>query len=417
MSDKFDAFGVNLNAPAYTSNRWVSPFNWWPEVRDKMHIVDKIRIHDVTLRDGEQTARIAFTPEEKLYIAKELDKLGVASIESGLPATSEDIEVIKTLSSMSLNAKIVPLVRIMDKDVRAAIDAKADGMLLEFGINPHIMKYVYKKEPKALAEQIKMYAREGKKNGMYIEFMGWDAFRCDDPRFLESFFSDIADCDDIDRITVADTFGMGHPLATYSFISKLKSWTNKPVGLHIHNDFGLASANALMAISAGADTVHSSVNGLGERAGNLSTEEVAMICQHLLDIDAGIQLNKLKMVSDLVAEVSKVRVASNKPVVGSGLFEVESGIVIHAIESLKNTPLDSTVLPFRPETVGHAPLQVILGRGTGMHSVKTLLTSRGLSASDDQAAELLHQIKTAALIFKNGLPAAMVNNLISEIVQ
>ena len=382
-----------------------------------MHTADKIRLHDVTLRDGEQTARIAFTPEEKLYIAQELDKLGVASIESGLPATPEDIEVIKTLSSMSLKAKIVPLVRIMESDVKAAIDAKADGMLLEFGINPHIMKYVYKKDPKSLVQEIKEYAKEAKRNGMYVEFMGWDAFRCDDVGFLQDFFTDLADSEDIDRITVADTFGMGHPLATYEFMRRLIQWTKKPTGFHIHNDYGMAAANSLMAVSAGADTVHTSVNGLGERAGNVATEEMALIFQHLLELDAGIQLDKLKMVSDLVAEVSKAKLAKNKPVVGDGLFEVESGIVVHALESLKGTPLEDAILPFQPSTVGHEPFQVVFGRGTGMHSVRKLLKSRNISASDEQVAELQHRIKAAGLIFKNGLPRAMIDNLILEITK
>jgi len=152
------AFGVDLKEPAFTDDRWVSPFNWWPEVREQMHAPERVFIHDVTLRDGEQTARIAFTPDEKLFLAQELDKLGVHSIEPGLPVTPEDKEVIKTLATMRLNAKIVPLVRVMESDVEATLDAKADGMLLEFGINPYLMKYVYKKDPDGLIDEAKMLA-------------------------------------------------------------------------------------------------------------------------------------------------------------------------------------------------------------------------------------------------------------------
>ncbi len=220
MSKFGEAFGVNLEAPYFNENRWVSPFNWWPEVRDKMHNPDKVHLHDVTLRDGEQTARIAFTVDEKIFLAQQLDKLGVHSIEPGLPATPEDKEVIKTLSSMGLRAKIVPLVRVKEEDVQATIDAKADGMLLEFGINPYLLKFVYKITPEQLIQQIIEFSKAGKEAGMYVEFMGWDAFRIPDENYLQNFFTTIAEQGAIDRITVADTFGMGHPLATYEFIKK-----------------------------------------------------------------------------------------------------------------------------------------------------------------------------------------------------
>ncbi len=408
------AFNVGLNSPAFTDERWVASCNWWPEVRDQMNTPERVHIHDVTLRDGEQTARIAFTPDEKIYLAQELDKLGVHSIEPGLPATPEDLEVIKTLSSMNLRAKIVPLVRVLESDVQATLDSNADGMLLEFGINPYLMKYVYKTDPDKLAADIIRFARAGKEQGMYVEFMGWDAFRIDDIGFVESFFSSVAESPDIDRITVADTFGMGHPLATYSYISKLIGWTKKPVGFHIHNDFGMAAADSLMAISAGADMVHTSINGLGERAGNVSTEELSVICQHLLDINAGIDLTRLKSISDLVAEVSKAKPAKNKPIVGDGLFEVESGIVVHVIEALKNTPLDGKLFPYPPEAVGHSPYQVMLGRGTGLHSIRRLLEERGIDASDEQITEIVHNVKQAGLVAKNALPHSLVENILTE---
>jgi len=414
MNNMKNAFGVELEAPAFNDNRWVSPFNWWPQVREQMHQPDKIHIHDVTLRDGEQTARIAFTPDEKLFIAQELNKLGVHSIEPGLPATPEDAAVIKTLAGMGLNAKIVPLVRVMESDVMATIDAKADGMLLEFGINPHLMKYVYNKEPEGLVEEIKTYAKEAKKHGMYVEFMGWDAFRCQEISFLKDFFTGIAESSDIDRVTVADTFGMGHPFATYSFIRQLKEWVNRPVGFHIHNDYGMAAANSLMAVSAGADMVHSSINGLGERAGNVATEEIALILQNLLDIEAGIDLSRLKSVSDIVSEVSKAKPANNKAVVGNGLFEIESGIVVHLIDKLRGTDLDGRLFPFSPESVGHDSIDVVLGRGTGVHSVKRLLRERQIDASDEQIALIASTIKDAGLILKNGLPKTLIDSLLKD---
>ncbi len=396
------AFGVELSPPYYDDSKWVSPFNWWPEIREQITEHKKVNIHDVTLRDGEQTARIAFTPDEKIFLARELDRLGVYSIEPGLAATAEDQEVIKTLSQMGLNAKIVPLVRVKEEDVKATLEAKADGMLLEFAINPYLLKHVYKISPESLIDAVVDFSKAGKEAGMYVEFMGWDVFRIPDENYIRNIFTQIVERAPVDRITVSDTFGMGHPLATYHFIKKLKAWTDTPVGFHIHNDYGLAAAGALMAVSAGADTVHSSINGLGERAGNVATEEIAFILQHLLGIDTGFDLSRLKGISDMVTEMSKAKPARNKPVVGNGLFEVESGIIVHALEGLKNTELtDKALFPFHPEVAGHSDYTVIAGRGTGTHAVKRFLTERGIEAGDDLTARITERIKNAGLMLIN----------------
>jgi len=416
MNDIKPAFGVELQEPYFNRDRWVSPLNWLPEVTKQIQSPEQVKIHDVTLRDGEQMARIAFTPEEKIFIAKELDKLGVHSIEPGLPVTPEDVAVIKELANAGMNAKIVPLVRVKESDVKATIDAKADGMLLEFGINPFLVRDVYSTTPEALKEQISEYSKEGKKAGLYTEFMGWDVLRIPDMNYIRSFFEAIIEHGDLDRITIADTFGMGHPLATYHLIKKLKEWTGKPVGYHIHNDYGMATANSVMAISAGADMVHSSINGLGERTGNVATEEISFVLQHLLDIDAGIDLSRLKIVSDLVAEISKFKLAPNKPVVGDGIFELESGIVLHILNKLEDTPLDGKLFPFSPETVGHEPYQAVFGRGSGNYSVKKMLRQKNLDATDEQVLSITNQIKEAGLIIKNGLTESLIDQIIEEVL-
>ena len=410
------AFGVALDEPYYNESKWVSPWNWLPEVREQMNLPEKVLIHDNTLRDGEQTARIAFSPEEKIAIALELDKLGVNSIEPGLPATPEDREVIEKLSAMNLRSKIVPLVRLMEEDVRASIDAQADGMLLEIGLNPFLLKHVFKISPDELIAQIAEYARAGKQEGMYMEFMGWDVSRIPGLDYPQRFFSDLVEQagDDLDRVTVADTFGMGHPMATYHYISKLKQWTGKPVGFHIHNDFGLATANALMAITAGADEVHSAVNGLGERAGNLATEEICLIVQHLMGMDGDIDLTRLKPLSDMVREISKAQLAFNKPVVGDGLFEVESGIVLDVALKLKGTPLQNATVPYQPETVGHEALKPVYGVGTGASAISVLLKERGIDADRELVRKVTDRIKATGRVLKNGLPNSLLQQIIDE---
>lgn len=411
--------GFPLEKPYFDGKSWVSPFNFLEEVREQMQFPEKVYIHDVTLRDGEQTPRISFTVEEKLALAQEMDKIGIPSIEPGLPVLPEDREVIKTLSQMKLNARITPLCRVKQEDVDAIIECGADGMVLEFGINPYLVKYAYKMTVEHLIEEIIRLSNYAKnETGMYIEFMGWDAFRIPSLEYIKRFFGEILERGSIDRITLADTFGMSHPLTMQHVYKKLREWfPGVPLGLHIHNDFGLATANALMAVACGADEIHCSFNSLGERAGNVATEEVTVALEHLLKVDTGIKLEGLARVSHMVAEVSKVRPGRNKPIVGDGIFEIESGIVIHILRMFQDTELGrGALLPYPPELVGRPEVQLVAGKGTGRNYVEMLLAERGIQATDEQVATLVRRIKDMAIILKNALPPSILEGVIQDVV-
>ena len=411
---KNPAFGFDLDEPYFTKDKWVSPYYFANDVQSEVTPPRKVHIHDVTLRDGEQAPRIAFTPDEKIMIALELNKLGVHSIEPGLPATPEDRDVIRQLIKMGLKSKIVPLCRVKEEDVKACLDLKPDGVLLEIAINPYFLRDVYNKTPESLIDEVAEYAKEFRRQGRYIEFMGWDAFRVP-AAYPEQFFTRFAEKVDVDRITVADTFGMSHPLAMFKFIRKMRQWTGKPIGLHIHNDFGLATANSVMAISAGADMVHTSVNGIGERTGNVATEEVALALQHLFNIDCGIDLSKLTNISEIVAEISKVERARNKPVGGAGIFEVESGIIVHVIDNLSRSEVGRYGMhPYKPSITGREDLQIVAGRGTGHHSTRLFLEQRGIKADQETIERITERIKQAALSLKNALPKSLLDEIIAE---
>jgi len=414
-----EAFGITLDGPYFGSGRWVTPLNYLPEVRDQMRLPSRITIHDVTLRDGEQTARVAFTVDEKLFLAQEMDKVGIPSIEPGLPATEEDREVIRTLVQMKLQARVTPLVRVRDDDLQAAIACGAPGMVLEFGINPFLIKYAYNMTPEQLIEKVVALSHWAKDaGGMYVEFMGWDTFRIPSLDSIKRFFGEIIERGAIDRITVSDTFGMAHPLAMRFFIIKLREWfPHTPLGLHIHNDYGQATASALMAIASGVDEVHCSVNNLGERAGNVATEEVAVACEHLLGVPTGVRLEGLYRLSQMVAEISKIRPASNKPIVGAGLFEVESGIVIHILRQFRATPLGEVALfPYPPALVGRDGPTLVAGRGTGRNYVEMTLEELGLRATEPQVEEIVRRVKSVALRLKNALPRAVYEGIIREVL-
>lgn len=408
-----------MQPPYFEEGKWVSPFNFMDEVRQQMHLPDKVAIHDVTLRDGEQTPRISFSVDEKLALAEEMDKIGIPSIEPGLPVLPEDQQVIKTLSEMNLNTRITPLCRVKQEDVDAIIACKADGMILEFGINPYLVKYAYRMTPEHLIDEIVRLSNQAKEEtGMYVEFMGWDAFRIPSLDYIKNFFSEILERGSIDRITLADTFGMAHPIATQFVYGKLREWfPGVPLGLHIHNDFGLATANALAAVAAGADEIHCSFNGLGERAGNVATEEVAVALEHLLHVDTGIELDGLARVSRMVAETSKTQPGRNKPIVGDGIFEVESGIVIHILRMFQDSALGTgAMLPFAPDMVGRDGLKLVAGKGTGRNYVHMLLEERGLTATEEEVATLVRRIKDMAIVLKNALPSEILEGIIQAVL-
>lgn len=409
------AFGVGIDGPHFSENRWASPLFWMDEVQEASQAPAQVLIHDVTLRDGEQTARVVFTPDEKLLMARELDKLGVHSIEPGFPTTPEDRDVLHALVQQDLRAKIVPIARVKAEDVRACIDARPHGMVLEMGINPFLLRDVFRTTPERLIDEAVDYISEAKRAGLYVEFMAWDVMRIGSLEYLERFFTTLAERAPLDRMTVADTFGMAHPLAAYHLVRKLRGWTGLPVGYHVHNDFGLANAACVMAVTAGADMIHSSVNGIGERAGNVATEEIAMALQYLMDINCEIDLGRIAGVSEVVEHLSRIPMARNKPIVGKGLFEVESGIVVGLIEGLKKTPLGGEVFfPFKPHIVGRKPHTVLAGRGTGAKSVRLFLKERGIDADDAAVKRIVDRVKALGLVFKDALPDRYLDIIIGE---
>jgi 2-isopropylmalate synthase len=410
------AFGTDLRLPYFERRRWVPAFNYLPEVRSEWVLPERVGIHDVTLRDGEQTARVVFTPSEKVAIALELDAIGVASIEPGLLATPEDREVIRTLAGMGLRAKVKPLVRVREEDVTHLIESGAPAMVLEMGVNPFLLETVYETTPTRLAGEIIEYSNAASSKGIEVEFMGWDILRTPDLDYLRRFFDGIVENGSIDRLTIADTFGMGHPATIQFLFGQLRAWFPQlPLGLHVHNDFGLAAASAMTAATSGASSVHTSVNGLGERAGNAATEEVAVGLQYLLGIDTGLDLSRLNRLSEMVAEIAKRPLAPNKPIVGSQLFEVESGIVVHLLEQLRASDLGEIGFsPFLPEMVGHRPYRTIPGRGTGRHAVRSLLGREYGDASDAQVDKITAEVKRLALVLKQALPEAVWNGVVEQ---
>lgn len=350
----------------------------------------RVRIFDTTLRDGEQTPGVALSPEKKLSIAKRLDELGVDAIETGFPVISEgEQQGIKMITKAGLRAELCGLARTNKKDIDAAINCGLKYIHTFIATSDIHLQYKLKMtREQALAKAIEA-VEYGKAHGLQVEFSAEDATRTD-RTFLKHVFSEVAKAG-ADRIDIPDTVGYSTPQYIAEITKDAIIATKLPVSVHCHNDFGLAVANAISGIQAGASCAHVTINGIGERAGNASLEEFVMALQCLQFGDqkweTGINTKLLYETSKFVSNLVGIKVQPNKAIVGENAFGHESGIHTHGI---LNNPL--TYEPISPELVGRTRwLQV--GKHAGIHGVSAMLEEYGVKATEDQLKQILDKVK------------------------
>jgi 2-isopropylmalate synthase len=349
----------------------------------------RVRIFDTTLRDGEQTPGVALSPEKKLAIAKKLDDLGVDAIEAGFPIISEgEQQAIKLITKANFRAEICGLARTSKKDIDAAIDCGLNYIHTFIATSDIHLQYKLKMtREQALAKAIEA-VEYGKSHGLQVEFSAEDATRTD-REFLKHVFSEVAKAK-ADRIDIPDTVGYSTPQYIAEITKDAIAASRLPISVHCHNDFGLAVANAISGIQAGAQCAHVTINGIGERAGNASLEELVMGLQCLQfsqKWETGINTKLLYETSKYVSNLVGIVVQPNKAIVGENAFGHESGIHTHGI---LNNPL--TYEPISPELVGRTRwLQV--GKHAGIHGISAMLDEYGIKPNDSQLRQILEKVK------------------------
>lgn len=343
-----------------------------------------VKILDTSLRDGEQTPGVSLTPEQKLQIAKQLDILGVDYIEAGTAVISEgEQRGIKGIANEGLKAEISSFARLLKGDIDAAIECDVDTVNLVAPISDAHIKKKLKTDRESLRNRTFEMVDYVKGHGLKVEISAEDASRAD-TGFLKSFFSDLAAV--VDRLCFCDTVGILYPARTKELFELICNF-NTPVAVHCHNDFGLATVNSVAAVLAGAEVVHVTVNGLGERAGNASLEEVVTALELLYGMKTNITKSKLYETSRLVGNLTKVQVAPNKPLVGDNVFTHESGMHVHG------TLADTTLYePMDPGIVGRKR-RFAFGKHTGTASVKMALEEQGIQADKEQTSKILAKVK------------------------
>jgi len=342
---------------------------------------------DTTLRDGEQTPGISLTPEKKLLIARALDALGVQVIEAGFAAVSPgDEKALKLISSQGLEAEICSATRSVIKDISVAIEAGVDSVNIIIPVSElHITKKLNKTQGEMLdiTENVVSHAKE---QGVLVEICLEDGSRAP-MTYLKQIIRRAIDAG-VDRVTPCDTVGTMTPERIYAYYDELrKAFPNLVLGTHCHDDFGLAVANSIASVAGGANHIHATVNGLGERAGNASLEEMVIAFKLLYGVESGIKTERLTDVSKTVSKVTGIYVQPNKAIVGANAFTHESGIHTHAI--LKDP---STYERIDPRIVG-ATRRIVSGKHTGSTGLSKSLGEMGLAPNKVQFDLILQRVK------------------------
>jgi methanogen homocitrate synthase len=361
---------------------FVSPFN--KEV--KLEFPKKITVYDTTLRDGEQTPGVCLGTQEKLEIARKLDELKIHQIETGFPVVSEqEKSSVKRVVQEGLDAEIIVLSRTKKEDIDVALDCDVDGIITFMGTSDlHLEHKLRLSREEALNVCMKSieYAKD---HDLFVAFSAEDATRTD-LDFLKRIYKKAEDYG-VDRIHIADTVGAITPQGMDFLVRELRTVLKTDIAMHCHNDFGMALSNSISGLLAGGNAISTTVNGIGERAGNTSLEELIMSLLIMYGVDLGFNIKVFQELSNLVEKHTKVLVPKNKPIVGKNVFRHESGIHVDAVIE---EPL--TYEPFLPELIGQTR-KIVLGKHSGCRAVKAKLEECGIEVTRDELCKIVEEVK------------------------
>ncbi len=406
---------VNKKATPWKTDNWfVSPWNYLEEVTQGFKPPKKVKIHDVTLRDGEQQAGIIYRKDDKIRIAEKLAEAGVHRIETGMPAVSPmDEAAIREIVKRKLGPEIFCFSRCIVDDVKRAADCGVTGVVIEIPVSAHMVSQAYKWPlEKAIDLSIKATAA-AKKEGLYTVFFTIDGTRAD-MDFLLNLVDRVATEGHMDAFTLVDTFGVLNPQAATYFTRKVKERVKKPIEVHFHSDFGLGVANTIMAVLSGAEVIHSTVGGIGERCGNAAMEETVMALLTMYGIDVGINYGKLNELSKLVMKISGLEVPPQRPFVGEKAYTVESGIVTGWYRNAyEKNP--TTVFPLLPEFVGHTRPEIIMGKKSGVDNIAVWAEKLRLKIGEDKKMEILKRIKRRSHDLRRVLTEKEFREIVREV--
>ena len=367
---------------------WVSPYNDEKEVVEAARPKQNVVIHDATLRDGEQTPGVVFSVDDKLRIAEKLVEAGVTRIEAGMPAVSpDDFKAIQQISKKFPSAEVYAFARATRGDIDMALDCGVKGVVIEIPIGYPKLRdqfgWTWEKVLEKSTDCIN-YARE---KGLRAVYFPYDTTRAREEDLENLLKGVMRDCPP-DSVGLVDTMGCALPQTIAYMVRWMKRLTGGlPIEVHTHNDFGMAVACELAGVAAGAEVLHACVNGMGERTGNAALEELVLAMNILFEMDTPYRLDKLGDLCSTVEEISGIPCAPNKPFVGKRNYTRESGIGVNLVVE---KPL--AMFATDPHLFGREA-DIALGKKSGKASIQYFLDKLGISASDEQVAEMLAKVK------------------------
>lgn len=356
----------------------------------------QVIIDDTTLRDGEQTAGVVFTLDEKKRIAKMLDEVGVGELECGIPAMGKEEQAsIRALVDLGLNARLITWNRAVVADIQASLRTGVQAVDLSLSVSDLHIRHKLDKSREWVKEQLKVAVSFAKQHDLYVSVGGEDSSRADLDFLIE--LMQIAEAEGADRFRFCDTLGILDPFSTFEKIAYLRQRSSLDLEVHTHNDLGMATANAIAGIRAGARFVNTTVNGLGERAGNAALEEVVMALKYACNIDPQLDTSRFVELSRFVGKASQHPVPEWKAIVGEKVFSHESGL--HADGVLKN-PLNYE--GFDPAEVG-LQRYMVLGKHSGSHGLKQRLKQLKVDLREVDVDALLARVRNLAQRHKRAI--------------
>jgi isopropylmalate/homocitrate/citramalate synthase len=406
-----------MSQEPWKTDKWfVSPWNFDASVCEQLKFPGKVKFHDITLRDGEQQTGIIFSTDEKIRIAEALAEAGVQRIEAGMPAVSpSDSAAITEIVKRNLGPQIFAFSRCMVDDVKRAVDTGVTGIVMEIPSSTHIIENAYKWPlEKAIETSIESTAY-AHSQGLEVVFFPIDFSRAE-IKWVLDLITRVASEGHMDALALVDTFGVLSPHAVQYLVRETRKRINKRLEAHFHMDFGMGVANTLIAVAEGVEVIHSTVLGIGERAGNTPMEEAALALQMLYGVDTGLKHEKFYDLARLVEKFSGHRVPTNRPVVGEQLFQIESGIISSWwMNCGKDHPTE--LFPYHWDVVGQPAPRIVIGKGSGLDSIKAKLKELNIEVSAEDTGKVLANIKLRSAATKKLLTDEEVLEVVKATVE
>lgn len=378
----------------------MSNFNLVEPVLREMAIAPNIMIKDCTLREGEQASEVSLGLKDKLILAHKLDEAGIHQIQGGYPGRSKiDKETIQTMKREGMRARVEALVQVFQKDwkeqIDAAVESGADVIGLMYPASDIRLQYVQKTDRHGMLKRSVESVGYAKKSGKIVGFAPVDTTRTE-LEFLKEVYTAVQEAG-AQIVSVADTAGAISPAGIKFLVRELVKVVKIPISVHCHNDFGLALANAVSAVEAGATMVDGTVGGLGERAGNVCLDELIVALQVLYGLDLGIKMGILSELTELAFQLMGLRIPQNKPLVGEHAFAHKLDAHVQGVMSY----------PFCYETISPALVgnkrKLVIGKYSGPFIIRMKLKDLGLSVADDQIPQIIREVEKKAIEKKGSL--------------